>query len=182
MVERATRFELVTFSLARRRSTAELCPHDIHQKWSRCQDPDSNWGHLHFQCSALPTELSRQVIIFLSNARGILSKGLKTVKFSCEISQKQVNFYVGVVVSRWMPQSSKLVAGCAEQAAVGSTPIHSRQRCPVNSFQWTVISVRRAGRWERPLVPQPPSHQQLDLLVFPRRQSAIALPAETIGV
>ena len=29
-------------------------------------------------------------------------------------------------VSRWMPRSSKPVAGCAEQAAVGSTPIHSR--------------------------------------------------------
>jgi len=29
-------------------------------------------------------------------------------------------------VFRWMPQSSKLVAGRAERAAVGSTPIHSR--------------------------------------------------------
>jgi hypothetical protein len=25
-----------------------------------CRDPDSNWGLLHFQCSALPTELSRR--------------------------------------------------------------------------------------------------------------------------
>ena len=33
---------------------------------------------------------------------------------------------MGVVVSRWMPQSSKLVIGCAEQAMVGSTPMHSR--------------------------------------------------------
>lgn len=27
-------------------------------KW--CRDPDLNWGHQHFQCCALPTELSRQ--------------------------------------------------------------------------------------------------------------------------
>ena len=39
----------------------------------------------------------------------------------------RINLLAGVVVSRWMPQSSTLVAGCAEQAAVGSTPIHSRQ-------------------------------------------------------
>ena len=32
----------------------------------------------------------------------------------------------GVDVSRWMPQSSTLVIGCAEQAMVGSTPMHSR--------------------------------------------------------
>lgn len=25
-----------------------------------CRDPDLNWGHQHFQCCALPTELSRQ--------------------------------------------------------------------------------------------------------------------------
>ncbi len=35
--------------------------------------------------------------------------------------------FEGVVVSRWMPRSSKPVAGRAERAAVGSTPIHSRQ-------------------------------------------------------
>ena len=33
----------------------------------------------------------------------------------------------GVDVSRWMPRSSKPVSGCAEQALVGSTPMHSRQ-------------------------------------------------------
>lgn len=33
---------------------------------------------------------------------------------------------VGVIVSRWAPRSSKPVAGRAERAAVGSTPIHSR--------------------------------------------------------
>ena len=27
----------------------------------RCRDPDLNWGHQHFQCCALPTELSRLV-------------------------------------------------------------------------------------------------------------------------
>ena len=32
----------------------------------------------------------------------------------------------GVVVPRWVPRSSKSVAGRAERAAVGSTPIHSR--------------------------------------------------------
>ena len=26
----------------------------------RCRGPDLNWGHQHFQCCALPTELSRQ--------------------------------------------------------------------------------------------------------------------------
>lgn len=41
-----------------------------------------------------------------------------------------LNLFLGVVVSRWAPQSSKLVAGCAEQAAVGSTPIHSRLHIP----------------------------------------------------
>ncbi len=34
---------------------------------------------------------------------------------------------MGVVMSRWASQSSKLVAGRAERAAVGSTPILSRQ-------------------------------------------------------
>ena len=35
----------------------------------------------------------------------------------------------GVDVSRWMPRSSKPVSGCAEQALVGSTPMHSRFIC-----------------------------------------------------
>jgi hypothetical protein len=78
LLERATRFELVAFSLARRRSTTELCPQrELLQLYQLlihlakifyqtimktiCQDPGSNWGHLHFQCSALPTELSRLV-------------------------------------------------------------------------------------------------------------------------
>ncbi len=34
----------------------------------------------------------------------------------------------GVDVSRWMPRSSKSVIGCAEQAMVGSTPMHSRNK------------------------------------------------------
>ncbi len=34
---------------------------------------------------------------------------------------------LGVVGARWLPRSSKPVAGRAERAAVGSTPIHSRQ-------------------------------------------------------
>ena len=107
LLERATRFELVAFSLARRRSTTELCPqrellltviptadsfsktffvflqnnHEL-QNTKICQDPGSNWGHLHFQCSALPTELSR----LLKNLVGgweILSKAALPVKYKC---------------------------------------------------------------------------------------------------
>ncbi len=37
-----------------------------------------------------------------------------------------ISLRLGVAVSWWMPRSSKPAAGCAEQAAVGSTPIHSR--------------------------------------------------------
>ncbi len=37
-------------------------------------------------------------------------------------------FISGVVVPRWVPWSSKPVAGRAERAAVGSTPILSRHR------------------------------------------------------
>ena len=43
-----------------------------------------------------------------------------------DILTQQINW--GVVVARWLPWSSKPVAGCAEQAAVGSTPIHSRKK------------------------------------------------------
>ncbi len=39
--------------------------------------------------------------------------------------------HLGVVVSRWMPRSSKPVTGRAERAVVGSTPIHSRLKIPV---------------------------------------------------
>ncbi len=35
---------------------------------------------------------------------------------------------MGVDVARWRPWSSKSVGGCEQQASVGSTPIHSRQR------------------------------------------------------
>ncbi len=34
--------------------------------------------------------------------------------------------HLGVVGAWWLPRSSKPVAGRAERAAVGSTPIHSR--------------------------------------------------------
>ena len=53
-VERKTRFELATPSLARRCSTTELFPH----KW--CLSTESNCGHKDFQSFALPTELPRQ--------------------------------------------------------------------------------------------------------------------------
>jgi hypothetical protein len=46
-----------------------------------------------------------------------------------------LNLHAGVIVSRWAPQSSKLVAGCAEQAAVGSTPIHSRLRLEIREWR-----------------------------------------------
>jgi hypothetical protein len=80
-LKRATRFELVAFSLARRRSTAELCPHNIHKSESRCQDPDSNWGHLHFQCSALPTELSRQISYLFNQREGNSTQR----RFNCQV-------------------------------------------------------------------------------------------------
>ena len=32
----------------------------VHDALSVCRDPDLNWGHQHFQCCALPTELSRR--------------------------------------------------------------------------------------------------------------------------
>src|SRR5688572_25675524 len=58
--ERAMRFELTAFSLARRRSTTELRPHFLACFSGReCRDPGSNWGHRDFQSRALPTELSR---------------------------------------------------------------------------------------------------------------------------
>ena len=53
-VERKTRFELATPSLARRCSTTELFP----QIW--CLSTESNCGHKDFQSFALPTELPRQ--------------------------------------------------------------------------------------------------------------------------
>ena len=53
-LERKTRFELATLSLARRCSTAEPLPLSI---W--CRGPESNWGHADFQSAALPTELPR---------------------------------------------------------------------------------------------------------------------------
>ncbi len=42
---------------------------------SECQDPDLNWGQPHFQCDALPTELSRLEHSWTSRATGILKKG-----------------------------------------------------------------------------------------------------------
>ena len=70
-MERKTGFEPATFSLARRCSTTEPLPPARYDPSltpppglrnaalgaMRCRDPDLNWGHLHFQCSALPTEL-----------------------------------------------------------------------------------------------------------------------------
>ena len=66
--ERAMRFELTTFSLARRRSTTELRPRFFDPVGRECRDPGSNWGHRDFQSRALPTELSRPNIILLLSA------------------------------------------------------------------------------------------------------------------
>lgn len=48
----------------RRFSTLSLCPYYSQTQNTRpvdeyflCRDPDLNWGHPHFQCDALPTEL-----------------------------------------------------------------------------------------------------------------------------
>ncbi len=52
-MERKTRFELATSSLARRHSTTELLPP------GKCRGPESDWRHADFQSAALPTELPR---------------------------------------------------------------------------------------------------------------------------
>ena len=59
LLERKTRFELATPTLARLCSTPELLPRENY--WWR--DPELNWGHTDFQSVALPTELSRQVVL-----------------------------------------------------------------------------------------------------------------------
>jgi hypothetical protein len=53
-LERKTRFELATSSLARRHSTTELLPR------KKCRGPESDWGHADFQSAALPAELPRR--------------------------------------------------------------------------------------------------------------------------
>jgi hypothetical protein len=60
--ERATGFEPVAFSLARRRSTTEPRPHIGLCAGRECREPESNWRHRNFQSRALPTELSRPAI------------------------------------------------------------------------------------------------------------------------
>jgi hypothetical protein len=63
-------------------------------------------------------------------AQLILSNGYMAVKLFSVASDSPFGYSgsrkKGVVVSRWMPRSSKPVAGRAERAVVGSTPIHSR--------------------------------------------------------
>lgn len=60
---------------------------------------------------------------------------------------------LGVDVSRWMPRSSKPAAGCAEQAAMGSTPIYSRSK-RLHRGQTvktgTVVNKKRARPGARP--------------------------------
>ena len=69
-MERKTGFEPATLALARRCSTTELFP---QKTW--CRDPELNWGHVDFQSTALPTELSRHlkspyIILLLWKWRG----------------------------------------------------------------------------------------------------------------
>ena len=102
------------------------------------QDPDSNWGHLHsVQCSptelsgfllkrdAEPTCLSFYVVLTEMSAWSIFNLLLLVPP---PISAKSP--FVSEACQRWLcawaPWSSKSVAGRAERAAVGSTPIHSR--------------------------------------------------------
>ena len=59
-LERKTRFELATFTLARWRSTTEPLPHHNRtENW--CLRVESNRRHKDFQSFALPTELQRQI-------------------------------------------------------------------------------------------------------------------------
>ena len=58
----------------------------------------------------------------------------------------------GVVVSRWMPRSSKSVAGRAERAAVGSTPIHSRQLVINRCLARRLLSPKSWGPWRLRLI------------------------------
>lgn len=75
----------------------------MHQRWPLCKS--------HF----FPIRLIRRFVPFVFFPKPVT-----------HFNRSALNLHVGVIVSRWAPQSSKLVAGCAEQAAVGSTPIHSR--------------------------------------------------------
>src|SRR4026207_1194030 len=63
--ERAMRFELTTFSLARRRTTTVLRPRFRPYYTPECRDTESNCGHRDFQSRALPTELSVRAISIL---------------------------------------------------------------------------------------------------------------------
>ena len=63
-MERKTRFELATFTLARWRSTTEPLPHmPLHSLKRWCLRVESNHWHRDFQSLALPTELQRQEIV-----------------------------------------------------------------------------------------------------------------------
>ena len=45
--------------------------------WCWCRGPESNWGHQHFQCCALPTELPRLNATILSNRSGECQGGAR---------------------------------------------------------------------------------------------------------
>ena len=74
-LERKTRFELATLSLARRCSTTEPLPL-FSGLAARCRSPDLNWGHLDFQSSALPTDLPRHSLSIVYNNFASLSNRL----------------------------------------------------------------------------------------------------------
>ncbi len=99
-LERAMGFEPTTFSLARRRSTAELRPHS-----RECREPESDWRHRDFQSRALPTELSRP-------ERG---------KFYHTWRECQASFYGGEISSADRP-----VVNCTRDHSPGSCPSEHR--------------------------------------------------------
>ena len=72
--ERATRFELVTFSLARRRSTAELRPLESAESQTRTGDP-LIFSQMLYRLSYLG------LIMFVGNAPPILLVRYSLVKF-----------------------------------------------------------------------------------------------------
>ena len=171
MSKRAKRFELSTFSLARRRSTTELHPRVWILESARTQTRTGDscifsavlyqlsypgrWSSDYRKASGILSNRSLPVKLAIGVQCPIHAKPkwgnnrpsehlIATKRDACQtqcfrsvsIQEMAVALtgtlgysgsrLMGVVVSRWMPRSSKSVAGRPERAAVGSTPIHSR--------------------------------------------------------
>ena len=148
-LERATGFEPVAFSLARRRSTTEPRPRTccLHvKKDNQCQDPDLNWGHLHFQCSALPTELSR--LVTQGEGHSIQTGG------NCQVLRPIFG------PADWVARRGLfryILCGLGEWLCPGG--------CPGLQNQWPVAPSER--RWVR--LPSTPAVQLLCLELAPER-------------